>query len=228
MSTHDLCGKCSIQIGPVGFDLDMTLIDSRQGVLAAFKILAEETSTPIELEDVRARLGLKLEYELSHWFPASEIASAAAIFRRHYVELARSTTQAMPGAHQALAAVASEGAATVIITAKHEVSIKPCLEATGLRADQIVPSVHGPEKARALEMIGASVYLGDTPDDMMAARDAGVVGVGLPTGEFGPTALVGAGASVVLESLREFPSWYRSVVRQKGSTPLNRCRAARP
>jgi phosphoglycolate phosphatase len=129
MSANDRGGRCSVQVGPVGFDLDMTLIDSRQGVLAAFKVLAEETSTPIDIDDVQARLGLKLEYELSHWYPASEITSAAAIFRRHYVELARSTTHAMPGAHEALAAVASEGTATVIITAKHEVSIKPCLEA---------------------------------------------------------------------------------------------------
>lgn len=123
----------------------------------------------------------------------------------------------MPGAHESLAAVDRERAASVIITAKQEVSIRPCLEATGLQADQIISSVHGPEKARALEVIGASVYVGDTPDDMVAARDAGVLGVGVPTGEFGATALVHAGASVVLESLRQFPAWYKSVVRRPRS-----------
>ncbi|MBV9096100.1 MAG: HAD family hydrolase, partial [Streptosporangiaceae bacterium] len=33
----------------VGFDLDMTLIDSRPAILAAFAELARETATPIDL-----------------------------------------------------------------------------------------------------------------------------------------------------------------------------------
>jgi phosphoglycolate phosphatase len=69
--------------------------------------------------------------------------------------------------------------------------------------------VHGPEKAVVLKKIDAAVYIGDTPADMSAARTAGVVAVGVPTGSFGEQDLRDAGADVVLKDLTEFPEWYR-------------------
>ncbi|NUV50253.1 HAD family hydrolase, partial [Streptomyces sp. CAI-78] len=44
--------------GPVvGFDLDMTLIDSRPGIGAAYRVLAAETGVPIDVDLVVSRLG---------------------------------------------------------------------------------------------------------------------------------------------------------------------------
>ena len=44
-------------MGPVGFDLDMTLIDSRPAILASFAGLARDTATAIDLAAVDSRLG---------------------------------------------------------------------------------------------------------------------------------------------------------------------------
>ena len=44
-------------MGPVGFDLDMTLIDSRPAILASFAGLARDTATVIDLAAVDRRLG---------------------------------------------------------------------------------------------------------------------------------------------------------------------------
>lgn len=41
----------------VGFDLDMTLIDSRPGIKAAYEALVAETGTPIDTDLVVSRLG---------------------------------------------------------------------------------------------------------------------------------------------------------------------------
>jgi phosphoglycolate phosphatase-like HAD superfamily hydrolase len=193
---------------PVGFDLDLTLIDSRASILESFRVVADKTGAALDLDEIAARLGLKLEDELAHWFASTEITGAAAIYRRHYLEIATTTTAVMPGAHESLAAVAESGVECVIITAKHPTSVGPCLEATSLRADQVFTLAHGPEKGVILRQIGAAIYVGDTPADMLAAADAGVIAVGVTTGSFDAAALTGAGADVILETLQDFPAWY--------------------
>jgi phosphoglycolate phosphatase len=198
-------------MGPVGFDLDMTLIDSRSAILASFAGLGRDTATTIDLAAVDRRLGIKLEDELAFWYPPDQRAAAAAIYRRHYVRLAAQMTTALPGAHEALAAVRAAGERVVIITAKHAVSVAPSLTAAGLRADEVFTFVHGPEKAVVLNRINAAAYVGDSPPDMAAAVQAGVRAVGVATGSFSSADLARAGADVVLDSLAGFPAWYQTV-----------------
>jgi phosphoglycolate phosphatase len=198
-------------MGPVGFDLDMTLIDSRSAILAAFAGLSRDTATAIDLAAVDRRLGIKLEDELAFWYPPEQRTAAAAIYRRHYVRLAEQMTTTLPGAHEALAAVRAAGQRVVIITAKHLVSVAPSLRAVGLEPDEVFTFVHGPEKAAVLSRISAAVYVGDSPPDMAAAVQAGVRAVGVATGSFSGDELARAGADVVLDSLAGFPAWYLTI-----------------
>jgi len=198
-------------MGPVGFDLDMTLIDSRPAILASFAGLARDTATAIDLAAVDRRLGIKLEDELVFWYPPDQRAAAAVTYRRHYVRLAEQMTTALPGAHEALAAVRAAGERVVIITAKHPISVAPSLKATGLSADEMFTFVHGQEKTAVLSRINATAYVGDTPPDMAAAIAAGITAVGVATGSFSREELADAGAGVLLDSLEGFPAWYRSV-----------------
>jgi len=198
-------------LGPVGFDLDMTLIDSRPAIMAAFAGLAEDTGVGIDLAEVDGRLGIKLEDELAYWFAPERIPAAAEGYRRHYIRLAERMTAALPGAADALRAVRAAGERVVIITAKHPVSVPPSLRAAGLAADELFTHVHGPEKAAVLRRVRAVAYVGDTPADMTAAADAGVLAVGVTTGSFGAGELTAAGAGVVLRSLACFPLWYSSI-----------------
>lgn len=189
---------------PVGFDLDMTLIDSRPQILDAYSALAEETGTVIDLGQVSVRLGLKLEDELRHWFAPDAVPEAAAIYRRHYVELAAASV-ALPGARQTLARLQAAGVPVIIVTAKHALTVGVCLRAAGLSAAQVFSYVHGPEKAEVLRRNSASAYVGDTPDDMHAASSAGAIGIGVTTGSYSESQLRRAGASIVLASLEDFP-----------------------
>ena len=198
-------------MGPVGFDLDMTLIDSRPAILAAFARLGRDTATAIDPAAVDSRLGIKLEDELAFWYPPDQRAAAASIYRRHYVRLAGQMTTALPGAQEALAAVRAAGERAVIITAKHAVSVEPSLKAAGISADEVFAFVHGPEKAAVLSRINAAAYVGDSPPDMAAAVQAGVRAVGVATGSFSGDELARAGADVVLDSLAGFPAWYQTI-----------------
>jgi phosphoglycolate phosphatase-like HAD superfamily hydrolase len=197
-----------VPVRPVGFDLDLTLIDSRPVILAAWTEVARVTGAAIDLAAVDRRMGTKLDDEAAFWFPPEQVASVAALYRDHYVRLAPGMTAALPGAGAALAAVRAAGAAPVVITAKHPVSVGPSMLAAGLTVQEIFTLVHGPEKAAVLVKIRAALYVGDTPADMMAARSAGTHAVGVPTGSFARTELLDAGAHVVLDSLLEFPAWY--------------------
>jgi phosphoglycolate phosphatase len=194
--------------GPVGFDLDMTLIDSRRAILATWAALAAETGVPVDLADVDRRLGAKLEDEIAHWFPAGQQDTAVTIYRRHYLTVAAELTTALPGAPEALDAVRQAGQSAVIITAKHESSVRPSLLAVGLSGDDLFTNLHGAEKAGVLARIRAAAYVGDTPADMQAATAARVTAVAVPTGSFPARDLRAAGADVLLGSLHEFPPWY--------------------
>jgi len=196
---------------PVGFDLDLTLIDSRRAILESFAAVAAETGVPIGEAGVVSRLGIKLEDELGYWFPAAEIPAAMAVYRRHYPRLAGPLTSALPGAGEALAAVRAAGAAAIVITAKLESTARMSLDDVGLVADQVFGDVYGPQKAAVLTRLGAAVYVGDTPADMAAAVAAAALPVGVATGSFTGAQLRAAGAAHVLASLAEFPALYAAV-----------------
>ena len=198
---------------PAGFDLDMTLIDSRRVILASFAAVAAATGVPIDTEAVDSRLGIKLEDELAFWFPADRVPAAVRLYREHYLRLAGPLTTALPGAREALAAVRAAGAAAVVITAKHEVSARLSLDLAGLAADEVFAGVHGPEKAAVLATLGAAVYVGDTPADMAAAAEAGAAAVGVTTGSYTESDLRAAGARTVLASLADFPAVYADSLR---------------
>src|ERR1700734_3883391 len=198
-------------MSPVGFDLDMTLINSRPAILASFAGVARDTSTAIDLEAVDRRLGIKLDDELAFWFPSDQVAAAAEIYRRHYLQLAEELTSLLPGAHEALAAVRAAGERVVIITAKHPISVRPSLRAVGLAADELFTLVHGPEKAAVLRTVQAAAHVGGAPPGLVPAAEAGARAVGVATGSFTGADLTGAGAEVVLDSLDAFPAWYQAV-----------------
>jgi phosphoglycolate phosphatase len=203
---------------PVGFDLDMTLIDSRRGILASFAAFAAETGVPVDLDAVDRRLGIKLEDELAYWLPAGQIEEGIRVYRKHYVRLAVDLTTILPGARESLAAVRATGARVLVITAKIESSAWLSLDGVGLRPDSLFGDVHGLEKAAVLSAEGASVYVGDTPADMTAALAAGAHSVGVTTGSFTGEELRAAGAATVLDSLTGFPDVYRTLQRQKPIT----------
>ena len=193
---------------PVGFDLDMTLIDSRRAIMAAFAAVAADTGVPINPAAVDSRLGIKLEDELAFWFPADQVAPAMRIYREHYLRLAGPLTSVLPGAREAMAAVRAAGARAVVITAKYELTARLSLDGVGLAPDELFADAHGPEKAAVLAGLGATAYVGDTPADMAAAVQARVHAVGVTTGSFTARELRAAGADLVLASLAEFPVRY--------------------
>ena len=192
----------------VGFDLDMTLVDSRPGIAATMHELAAETGTVIDVDVVVGRLGMVLEDELAAWFPPGEVAAACDRYRELYAERGVPGTFLLPGARAAVDAVRAAGGRVVVVTAKYEPNAWRCLEQVGVQVDAVEGWRFGPGKGEALVAHGAGCYVGDTPADVAGARAAGAVAVGVTTGPHPRDELAAAGADVVLGSLTEFPDWF--------------------
>lgn len=191
----------------MGFDLDMTLIDSRAGVKAAMEALSARTGVHIDADLVVTRLGPPLESELARWFPSWEIESAASAYREAYATTCLTGTTAMPGAHAAFEAVRAAGGRVVVVTAKSTPLANVCLETVGLHADAVEGWLFSVGKGEALLEHGASIYVGDHTADIEGATFAGAVPVAVATGPIAADVLAEAGAAVVLTSLEEFGPW---------------------
>lgn len=191
----------------VGFDLDMTLIDSRPGIHATYVALAERTGTFIDADLAVTRLGPPLAEELVHWFPAERIAEMSGLYRAMYPEIAIAATPAMPGAREAIAAVRAAGGKSVVVTAKYESNAKLHLSHLGIVPDAVVGDLWAEQKAVALREHAAGAYVGDHVGDVRGARKAGALSVAVATGPCDAEELRAAGADVVLADLTELPGW---------------------
>ncbi|ACU76919.1 Haloacid dehalogenase domain protein hydrolase [Catenulispora acidiphila DSM 44928] len=191
----------------VGFDLDMTLIDSRPGVHATMTELSRRTGVAIDADAVVSRLGPPLDEELAHWFPADRIAAAGDEYRALYPEFAIAPTPALPGAAEAFATIRERGGRVMVVTAKYGPNAALHLEHLDLVPDVLVGWHWGPKKGEALLEHGATVYVGDHLGDILGARAAGAVAVSVATGPVSAPDLAAAGADAVLADLRGFPAW---------------------
>ncbi|WP_406146890.1 HAD family hydrolase [Streptomyces sp. NBC_01012] len=196
----------------VGFDLDMTLIDSRPGIRAAYEVLAAETGVYIDTDLVVSRLGPPLEEEMAHWFPADEIAAVCDRYRALYPETAITGTTALAGAREAVEAVQALGGRAMVVTAKYQPNAKLHLDHLGIAADLLIGGLWAEGKAEALLEHGARIYVGDHTGDVRGARAANALSVGVTTGPCDEQELREAGADVILPDLTAFPAWLRTFV----------------
>jgi phosphoglycolate phosphatase len=190
----------------VGFDLDMTLIDSRPGIAAAYRALSAKTGVYVDADLAVTRLGPPLRTELREWFPAEDVEQAVTTYRALYPDYAIEPTVPTPGAVAALAAVRARGLRVVVVTSKLGRLAELHLAHLGMVADELAGDLFAEGKAAALVEHGVRWYVGDHAADMVAARTAGIPGVGVTTGPCGHAELTAAGAAYVLPDLTAFPA----------------------
>lgn len=191
----------------VGFDLDMTLIDSRPGMAAVLRELNAETGYQIDADSVAGNLGPPLDRLIAPWVPVDDRDALVVRFREIYPLHAIAPTGAMAGAHVALDEVHYRGGRAVVITGKYGPNAALHLKHLDLHYDSLTGASWADGKTSALRETGATAYVGDHPADMLSAKAAQVLAVGVPTGGASRADLVDAGADVILDSLVEFPRW---------------------
>lgn len=195
----------------VGFDLDMTLIDPRAGIVTLFDMLADETGIPLDGIAFSGRLGPPLEQEFARYgLDVQTTTALVARYRELYDTVVIPVTTAMPGSMEALQAVSERGGRVVVVTGKYGPSAVAHLDALQADVQTVVGRLWASGKAAALREHQAEVYVGDHTGDVIAAREADAMAVAVATGPISAEALFKAGADVVLSDLTEFPAWLDS------------------
>ena len=193
----------------VGFDLDLTLVDSHDRIINAYIRALGDLGVEVSSEDLVPHLGVPLTHIFAAVAPAVDADVLVLRYRHYYDEPDAPTTLAMPGAVEALRCVRAAGGRTVVVSAKYTPAVHKALDESGLT--DLVDVVHGElfaqDKATPLIAEGVSIYVGDHPGDMAAAIGANAYAVGVTTGANDETALLAAGAAVVLVDLHAFAPW---------------------
>ncbi|MFZ9750946.1 MAG: HAD family hydrolase [Candidatus Nanopelagicales bacterium] len=195
----------------VGFDLDMTLVDSADSIVESLMAVVVERGHEVDEQQIRDTIGMPFPLVLPTLIPEADPDELLAAYRAHYRVHGVPKTKPLPGAHDAVAAIREVGARVVVVTAKQGITAVGALAAAGFEIPEadVVAEVFAEEKGHALKGFGAQVYVGDHPGDMTGAKVASAVAVGVPTGPTSAEDLVAAGADVLLpEGLVQFRDWF--------------------
>jgi len=191
----------------VGFDLDMTLIDTVPGFRDVLTALGTELGVVFPVEEMTSKLGPPLDMLLQPYLPAAQIPAAGDLFRTLYPRHAILNVPAFAGAHEAIAAVRRHEGRVLVVTGKFPENAQLHLDHVGFDVDHLEGWVWGVGKADVLKREGARIYVGDHVHDVEGALAAGVTSVSVLTGGCTRAELEDAGTHVVLETLHEFPDW---------------------
>jgi phosphoglycolate phosphatase len=210
--------------GPVvGFDLDMTLVDSSAGIAATLRqALTDVLGVPpdVTYDQIRPWIGLPLEDTVRGLVPGADPDAVAHRYREIYAVTGVPHTHLLPGVPETLRAIRDAGGRILIVSAKAEAGVHEVLAHVGLDTGDLAPDVvvgglFAAAKGHRLLAEGADVYVGDHIADVAAARVAGATSVAVATGPSARADLVAAGADVVLETLRAFPDWLDTWLRER-------------
>jgi phosphoglycolate phosphatase len=193
----------------VGFDLDLTLVDSHERIISAYIRALGDLGVEVSAEDLAPHLGIPLTHTAARLAPAIDADALVLRYRHYYDEPAAPRTLPMPGAAEALRCVRAAGGRTVVVSAKFTPAVHRALDEAGLTdlVDVVYGELFAEDKAIALIAEGASIYVGDHPGDMAAARAASSYAVGVTTGANDELALRAAGADLALPDLDTFVTW---------------------
>ena len=192
----------------VGFDLDMTLIDTGPGFGATLEALGSELGVEFPVQEVVARLGPPLDQLIGPHLAADAVGAAVHRFRELYPDHAIAPTLLLPGAVEALEAVRDAGGRVVVVTGKFTPNALLHLEHLDVAHDELAGEVWGTGKGDVLRREGCTVYVGDHVHDVEGARAAGALSVSVLTGGSTREELVAAGTDVVLDDLTQFAGWF--------------------
>ncbi len=192
----------------VGFDLDMTLIDTGPGFGATLEALGAELGVAFPVEEVTARLGPPLDHLIAPHLEADAVGPAVDRFRELYPDHAIMPTLLLPGAAEALDAVRSAGGRVVVVTGKFTPNARLHLDHLEVAHDELAGEVWGTGKGDVLRREGCSIYVGDHVHDVEGAHAAGALSVSVVTGGSTREELLDAGTDVLLDDLTQFAGWF--------------------
>ncbi|MBO0810154.1 MAG: HAD family hydrolase [Actinobacteria bacterium] len=194
------------------FDLDGTLIDSVYQHVIAWRSALSRLDIDLSVWRIHRRIGMSgglfmsaLVRETGRALSEAEIDLLQAAHREEYLAQADSV-QPLPGAAELLAALTGRKVAWAIATSGYRATAHHALAMLGLpedapmvTRDMVAHAKPDPDLfLAAAALLGAeprhTFVVGDSVWDLLAARRAGAIGIGLMSGGYGREELERAGA----------------------------------
>jgi HAD superfamily hydrolase (TIGR01509 family) len=194
------------------FDLDGTLIDSVYHHVLAWQEALTGVGIELSVWRLHRRIGMSgglfvtaLLRETGGTLSAEEIAEVNRAHTEAYARK-RDMIRPLPGAQELLAELTERQAKWAIATSGLAAAAQPALEMLGLPDDTPLitrdevrhakpdPDLFLAAAERIGVDVGAAIVVGDSVWDLLAARRAGALGVGLLSGGYGRDELERAGA----------------------------------
>jgi HAD superfamily hydrolase (TIGR01509 family) len=210
---EDRSNEASVRGGPAFlFDLDGTLVDSVYQHVLAWREALETAGIELAVWRIHRRIGMSgglflnaLLRETGRRVSAEEVAHLQRVHTEAYARQVRQV-RPLPGARELLSYLSQASVPWAIATSGRMESARPTLEALGVgpqvpvvTRDQVQYAKPDPDlfltaAQRLGVQISASVVVGDSVWDLLAARRARALGVGLLSGGYGQDELERAGA----------------------------------
>ena len=194
------------------FDLDGTLVDSVYQHVVAWREALAEAGIDLSVWRIHRRIGMSgglfvhaLAAETGVRLDPAEVERLQDLHARHYAGQ-REAVRPLPGAGELLAHLTATGVRWAIATSARGDSARPTMAALGVPADVPVVTRDEVRYAKpdpdlfltAAERLGMdpahALVVGDSVWDVLAARRAGALAVGLLSGGYGRDELERAGA----------------------------------
>jgi HAD superfamily hydrolase (TIGR01509 family) len=205
-------------VGPaLLFDLDGTLVDSVYQHVLAWRQALEQAGIELSVWRIHRKIGMSgglfanaLLRETGQPVTAEQAERLQQLHARVYAGYA-AQVRPLPGARELLASLTSLRVPWAVATSGRRASAQPTLDALGVpdgvpivTRDQVAHAKPDPDLfLAAAERLGVdittSVVVGDSVWDLLAARRARALGVGLLSGGYGLDELQAAGAYRVYE-----------------------------
>ncbi len=188
------------------FDLDGTLIDTRDAILHAYRRTFEQEvgrPMPKELENPHVLMAPRPIEIFRSWVPEGDSLRLAAAYGQFYLAEGYRKARPFPDVVELLTGLDEAGVPFGIVTNKGRPRAEQDLAWVGLRADRfrcVVTAEDSIERKpdptpirigarRAGLDPGVSWYVGDGPQDVLGGRAAGMRTAGAGYGYYGPEAL---------------------------------------
>jgi phosphoglycolate phosphatase len=199
------------------FDLDGTLVDSSPAIIECINYaLARRGLPPAEPQVVERGIGTPLEAMFASLAGVTDSAELVRLYREQFTRVFLPKSHLFPGVKQSLQTARNRGYRLAVATTKPRYYAEPILEHLGVRS--LFEAVTGAEEVSrlkpspdilhlALGRLGSTneetLYVGDHPVDVAAAKAAGIEVICVTTGFWRRAELERLRPAAVVETLAE-------------------------
>lgn len=181
------------------FDVDGTLLDTKEGIVSSVKYACAACRLPILQDDMieRTFIGPPIAqgFQTAYGIQGEKVAEAVASFRECYVERDLFRAKPYSGIYELLDLLSTQGLKIAIATYKREDYARKLLDHFGF--DKYTSNIHGADPAGKLKKTdiielcisntghcdrSAILMVGDTISDACGAKEAGIKFLGVTYG----------------------------------------------